>query len=103
MGIEKPSVLKDIAPSKAGQHRSFEKAARTSNSHAGVKSEREETKPGRLKRFFEPMFKSHDRRGADDCLTAEQLQILRKKVLEKETADDIAEELSASLGLAQTI
>jgi len=42
-------------------------------------------------------------RGADDCLTADQLQNLRLKVSGEQTSDEVAEELSTLLGLGQTI
>jgi hypothetical protein len=42
-------------------------------------------------------------RGADDCLSAATVDQFRKLARSKETTDDIAEELSAALGLAQRI
>ncbi len=41
--------------------------------------------------------------GADDCLTAAQMEELRSLVRGKELKDDVAEEVSATLALAQSI
>jgi hypothetical protein len=41
--------------------------------------------------------------GADDCLSAAEVEQFRQKALSRETSDEVAEELSAALGLAQRI
>jgi hypothetical protein len=43
------------------------------------------------------------RSGLDDCLSASEVSRLRQKAISRDTTEEIAEELSAALGLAQRI